>query len=125
MGFPLASRRTGLPSSDWTATSEIARAARVIMPASPILGVDSIPRPRMNEERSEVAKGTALCPACGGRLVPILYGLPSPEGFDAAERGEVALGGCTVTGNNPQLRCASCGGAYWISGNARSRSSSE
>ena len=77
------------------------------------------------EERPEVADGATPCPACGGRLVPIVYGLPSPEGFQAAERGEVALGGCTVTGDDPQLRCLTCGEEYWIAGNARRRPSSE
>ncbi len=67
----------------------------------------------MGEERPNVAPGTKVCPTCGGKLVPILYGLPSREGFEAAERGELALGGCTVTGDDPQLRCAGCGECYW------------
>ena len=79
----------------------------------------------MSEERPEVAKGTVKCPACGGKLIPILYGLPDPEGFAAAERGEIALGGCTVMGDDPQLRCFTCGEEYWIAGNARRRPSSE
>ncbi|HKS16514.1 MAG TPA: hypothetical protein VJU16_04325 [Planctomycetota bacterium] len=62
----------------------------------------------MGEERPAVAPGTVKCPACGGKLVPILYGLPSSEGFQAAERGEIALGGCTVMGDDPQLACAAC-----------------
>lgn len=37
-----------------------------------------------------------LCPRCGSTALPIAYGLPAPELFEAADRGEVALGGCVV-----------------------------
>jgi hypothetical protein len=30
------------------------------------------------------------------RLVPVAYGLPGPEAFERAERGEIILGGCCV-----------------------------
>lgn len=33
------------------------------------------------------------CPECNGRVVPIVYGLPSPAQLEAADRGEVHLGG--------------------------------
>ena len=33
------------------------------------------------------------CPECGGRLLEILWGLPMYEAFEAAQRGEIALGG--------------------------------
>ena len=36
------------------------------------------------------------CPVCGEVGRPLLFGLPSPEGFEAAERGEFALGGCVL-----------------------------
>jgi hypothetical protein len=36
------------------------------------------------------------------RFVPVAYGLPSREGVEAAERGEVILGGCVVSGNEPR-----------------------
>ena len=53
-----------------------------------------------------MASGTTLeitCPRCGAVSVPIVYGLPSYELFDAADRGEVALGGCCVIiGGDPQ-----------------------
>ena len=38
----------------------------------------------------------------GVRVVPIMYGLPTEEGFAAAERGEIALGGCLVGPGNKQ-----------------------
>lgn len=67
----------------------------------------------MSSERPEVAKGTTECPACGGKLVPIVYGLPGPEASEAAMRGEIALGGCLVTRDDPQLTCTGCDARYW------------
>ena len=50
------------------------------------------------------------CPHCGSaRVIPIVYGLPGPELFQAAERGEVALGGCLVDDRNPMWHCNGCG----------------
>lgn len=41
------------------------------------------------------AEGPPACPQCGSdeNVLPIVYGYPSEELFEAAERGEVALGG--------------------------------
>jgi hypothetical protein len=51
-----------------------------------------------------------MCPSCGStEVVPIAYGLPGPELMERAERGEVALGGCLVSGNDPRWQCRSCG----------------
>lgn len=50
-----------------------------------------------------------LCPTCGAAaVVRILYGLPSHEAFEAAERGEVMLGGCMVSPDSPQWVCTAC-----------------
>ena len=50
------------------------------------------------------------CPKCGSRdVVPILYGLPGPETMAEAERGEIVLGGCVITGRDPRKRCMACG----------------
>ena len=52
------------------------------------------------------------CPACGAETtVGILYGFPSPETFEALERGEipwVAIGGCVVDDSNPVWACPAC-----------------
>ena len=47
------------------------------------------------------------CPQCGSRenVVPIIYGYPGPELRDAAERGEVKLGGCVISGDDPRWYC--------------------
>lgn len=36
------------------------------------------------------------------RFVPLVKGLPSHETYELAKRGEVLLGGCSVTGNEPK-----------------------
>lgn len=42
-------------------------------------------------------------------MVPIVFGYPSSETFAAADRGEIALGGCLVSGEDPTHRCSACG----------------
>jgi hypothetical protein len=49
------------------------------------------------------------CPSCSGPLLPIVYGLPGPELFESAERGEVALGGCMPSAARHE--CRDCG---WV-----------
>lgn len=48
------------------------------------------------------------CPRCRGALVRIVYGFPSPELMAAVERGEFALGGCLVLGDDPARECSRC-----------------
>ena len=48
------------------------------------------------------------CPKCGNNLIEIIYGMPGPELFEASERGEVILGGCCLTGDDPKYRCKHC-----------------
>jgi len=50
------------------------------------------------------------CPACGSTdTVTIIYGMPTHEAFEAAERGELVLGGCLVSDMNPTRHCKACG----------------
>ena len=51
------------------------------------------------------------CPSCHQtvRPTPILWGLPSHEGFAMAQRGEVVLGGCLVGELDPSHVCPNCG----------------
>ena len=51
------------------------------------------------------------CPECGSKKVAgILYGLPMFD--DELERrlsaGEITLGGCCITGDDPLWRCTEC-----------------
>jgi ADP-ribosyl-[dinitrogen reductase] hydrolase len=55
------------------------------------------------------------CPHCGEtvRPVPLVFGYPTDETFEQAGRGEVALGGCVVSGDDPDWACPICGGGIW------------
>ncbi|THG33255.1 hypothetical protein [Naasia lichenicola] len=51
-----------------------------------------------------------VCDVCGANdWIPIVYGFPAGELFEKAGRGEVSLGGCMVTDDQPSLRCGVCG----------------
>jgi hypothetical protein len=53
------------------------------------------------------------CPNCGSKnVVDIIYGLPTYETFLEAEAGKFHLGGCIVTGNDPQWHCNECGNEW-------------
>ena len=50
------------------------------------------------------------CPSCNSNnVVTIVYGMPSSELEEQAQRGEIILGGCVVTENDPELYCKDCG----------------
>jgi hypothetical protein len=61
---------------------------------------------------------TNRCPRCSSPdFVPILYGLPSKEGLEAANRGEVVFGGCSIQIDGPQWFCPRCSLEWrWRSG---------
>jgi hypothetical protein len=51
------------------------------------------------------------CPDCAGepQAVPLTYGLPSSETFEAAARGELVIGGCLMDdGPTPRWACPEC-----------------
>jgi len=55
------------------------------------------------------------CQCCSnGSVVKIVYGMPSPELFEKAERKEVVLGGCCINldGSDPDWECTECGQRY-------------
>jgi hypothetical protein len=57
--------------------------------------------------------GGPACPECSSKNpLPIAYGLPGEEMIEAHERGEIALGGCCLTGDDPDWACRSCGLRY-------------
>ncbi|WP_353894469.1 hypothetical protein PRVXH_001274 [Proteinivorax hydrogeniformans] len=50
------------------------------------------------------------CPECGSSdTVEIVYGKPTSEAFEAANRGEIVLGGCCEPLNGPSRKCKNCG----------------
>ncbi|MDA9293091.1 hypothetical protein N9Q18_01280 [bacterium] len=61
-------------------------------------------------DRAEAVSDVERCPECRELMVPIACGYPGAEMFEAAERGEIVLGGCTIDAGNPTRRCP-CGAA--------------
>jgi hypothetical protein len=60
---------------------------------------------------SDTAVPSALppCPRCGSTdAIEIVYGYPDPGMSAAAERGEIALGGCMVGPEAPEYECRGC-----------------
>ena len=54
-------------------------------------------------------KKAPSCPECQSKdTMPVVYGFPSPEIFEAAERGDVAIGGCVIQPHNPRWACPAC-----------------
>ena len=64
------------------------------------------------------------CPTCKvGKLIPIVYGMPEGDLIEQSERGEVELGGCSVTevhdselgfiSGDPELYCPKCEGRFF------------
>ena len=43
-----------------------------------------------------VKKVPTICPKCGGKLIPILYGEPTFDAYEVSQRGEIILGGCCI-----------------------------
>jgi hypothetical protein len=51
-----------------------------------------------------------ICPKCAARSgVDIVYGMPSPDVFERAKRGELAIGGCVIEEFTPERQCLACG----------------
>ena len=46
----------------------------------------------------KTAPAEPVCPDCGARMVRIVYGYPMGDLVERSMRGEVALGGCVVSG---------------------------
>jgi len=56
-----------------------------------------------------------ISPICDSTdAVPLAFGYPTPETQAAAERGDVALGGCLCSGDerDPRWCCRNCGRFY-------------
>lgn len=50
------------------------------------------------------------CPSCGVVVtpIPIIYGMPTYEAFEEAKAGKFSLGGCVITGSDPEWACPRC-----------------
>ena len=60
----------------------------------------------------QVRRKPLKCKHCGCEVLPIIYGLPAPTLLEAAERGELILGGCCIPQENPDYQCPICGQRY-------------
>lgn len=56
-----------------------------------------------------------ICPACKAKTgVEILYGMPTEEAFESANRNELVLGGCCAELDAPERKCTECGHEWKI-----------
>lgn len=61
----------------------------------------------------EYKRAPKICKKCGGAVVPVIYGLPTREVGEEADRGEVVLGGCVIDeGDYHDLECTQCHQGY-------------
>ncbi len=55
-------------------------------------------------------EGARRCPRCqSDEVLPIAYGLPSPEMVQESMAGRVKLGGSTIWPESPDWHCVVCG----------------
>lgn len=95
-------------------------------PSSDSGPLESLITPLMSPDSSP--EDRPVCPACGSRIVPVVYGMPGPGMFEDAEAGNIILGGCVIddprrfggetSGNKTFEREAMCTGepphSLWI-----------
>jgi len=49
------------------------------------------------------------CPACKSKNVAsIMYGDPSSEAIEQAEKKKIVFGGCCISGRDPSWQCLDC-----------------
>ena len=69
---------------------------------------------------SESGRGPVKCPRCHSMDgVPIRYGLPGPEMAEAARLGQIVLGGCGITDDDPIWFCRTCRARWDATGRVR------
>lgn len=66
----------------------------------------------------DVKSKPRTCPMCGGKVVDIIYGMPTLTTCERADRGEVILGGCCIARDehgrlmDPKWGCVECGSRF-------------
>lgn len=66
----------------------------------------------VNDSAIPVRRKPVKCPHCGTKVLRIQYGNPTPETMEAAERGELLLGGCCISPDSSDYACPTCGQAF-------------
>lgn len=64
-----------------------------------------------------MANPTPSCPVCHSaeQVIPIAYGYPGMEMFEAAQRKEIILGGCIISDESPPWYCEACHESFgWL-----------
>ena len=66
---------------------------------------------KIQDERNRKLRDGKKCPECHdeGSIIEIAYGYPGEEMRDKYEKGEIKLGGCLVSEDNPNWHCNKCG----------------
>ena len=64
----------------------------------------------MKDVVDEKTRKPKKCPKCNStdEIIPIKYGLPSPDMQYEWAAGKIELGGCLVEPGNPHWRCKKC-----------------
>ena len=62
----------------------------------------------MKNKVTLVNRKPCKCPHCGGKVVPVIYGEPTPETYERSLQGEFVLGGCIIDDDNPDWECLEC-----------------
>lgn len=53
-----------------------------------------------------------ICKNCGHELVNIIYGMPGEKLVEMAKNEDIALGGCSIELDKPELYCYGCGETF-------------
>ena len=73
----------------------------------------------MNSERVTADQRPSECPKCGADTIAVIfYGLPHmTESLERQiEAGNLVLGGCVVSEDDPKWLCKSCGQEIYLTG---------
>ena len=62
----------------------------------------------MKNKVTLVSRKPCKCPYCGGKVVPVIYGEPTPEAYEKSLRGEFILGDCIIDDDFHDWECLEC-----------------
>ena len=65
---------------------------------------------KIQDEKNRDLRDGKVCPNCHNRksIVKIAYGYPGEEMREKHDKGEIKLGGCSISENNPDWHCNKC-----------------
>jgi hypothetical protein len=116
--------QTGRGSKAWDAMKkEVDESTGVVFIPSDDPDLSGITIQKFDWNASKRLRKGSKCPTCkAGNLIPIIYGMPGHELMEQSGRGEIELGGCSVTevfdpergfvSGDPELHCPKCEGKF-------------